>query len=197
MTPAIDQTPAVPRVGLPITIYVVAVLGAIAAIKIWALRGVPLAIAIAVPVVALAYMIVACRAARRASGPASPAQRTYVRRFIPLMIGYALLLMAAVWLGKQYQPTGWVALVLAILPAVPLVGVIWAMGRLIVEETDEYVRSQTIRQFLVATGFMLAVTSVWGFLESAHQVPHLPMYWSFILWCGGLGVGSMVNEVKR
>ena len=107
------------------------------------------------------------------------------------------MLFAAVWLGKLYHPTGAGAVVLAVLPALPLVGVIWAMGRLLIEEKDEYQRSLHVRQFIIATGFMLAVTSVWGFLESSEQVPHLPMYWSFILWCGGLGVGSLVNELKR
>ena len=42
---------------------------------------------------------------------------------------------------------------LAILPALPLIGIIWAFGRLLIEETDEYLRSLTVRQFLVATGF--------------------------------------------
>ena len=197
MAQSIEQDSESPRVGLPILSYVVALLGAIAAIQYWSLRGFALAIAIAVPVGALAWMIVACRAARRSVGPASPAQRTYVRRFIPLMMGYILLLFAAVWLGKVYRPDGIAAVALAILPALPLIGVVWAMGRLIVDETDEYQRSLTIRQFLFATGFMLSVTSVWGFLESSGQVPHLPMYWAFILWCGGLSFGSMVNELKR
>jgi hypothetical protein len=88
------------------------------------------------------------------------------------------------------------AVLLAVLPALPLIGVVWAFGRLIVEQTDEYQRSLTVRQVLVATGFMLAVTSVWGFLETFGQVPHLPMYWAFIIWCAGLGVGSLVNEMK-
>ena len=74
---------------------------------------------------------------------------------------------------------------------------VWAMGRLLVEEKDEYQRSLIVRQGLIATGFMLAVTSVWGFLESSDQVPHLPMYWAFIIWAAGLGVGSMINEMRK
>ena len=194
---SLEQEPPVQRVGLFTLSYVVTVLGAIAAVQYWSLGGLPLAIAIGVPVLALGWMTVVCRAARRGAGPASPAHRAYVRRFIPMMIGYVVLLFAAVWLGKHYQPAGVGAVLLAVLPALPLVGVIWAMGRLIVEEQDEYLRDQTIRQFLIATGFMLAVTSMWGFLESSGHVPHLPMYWSFILWCGGLGVGSLVNELKQ
>ena len=197
MAETLEPPLRMPRVGISIFTYVVTLLGAMAAISYWDLRGLALVVAILVPVAALAWMIVACRAARRDCGPPSVAQRAYTRRFIPLMLGYVLFLFAAVWLGKQYHPTGIGAVVLAILPALPLVGVVWAMGRLILDEEDEYQRSQTIRQFLVATGFMLTVTSVWGFLESSDQVPHLPLYWSFILWCAGLGVGSLFNEFKR
>ena len=186
-----------PRIGLPILAYVTTLLASIAAIKAWPPTGLLLAAIIAVPVAALFWMIVASSRARRACGPASPAQRAYVRRFLPLMMGYVLLLFAAVWLGKVYRPTGIAAVALAILPALPLIGVVWAMGRLIVDESDEYQRSLIIRQILIATGFMLSVTSVWGFLESSGQVPHLPMYWAFILWAFGLAVGSMVNELKR
>jgi heme A synthase len=185
------------RIGLPILAYVTTLLGAIAVIKAWSPTGVLRAAIIAFPVAALAWMIVSSSRAQRACGPASPAQRAYMRRFFPLMIGYALLLLGAVWLGKQYHPTGPAAVVLAILPSLPLIGVVWAMGRLIVDESDEYQRSLNIRQILIATGFMLSVTSVWGFLESSGEVPHLPMYWSFIVWCFGLAVGSLVNELSQ
>jgi hypothetical protein len=43
---------------------------------------------------------------------------------------------------------------------------------------------------------MLAVTCVWGFLETFELVPHVPMYWAFITWCAGLGIGTLVNELR-
>jgi len=70
------------------------------------------------------------------------------------------------------------------------------MGRMLIEETDEYQRMLLARQAIIATGVMLSVTSVWGFLEDFGQVPHVPMYWAFIVWCAGLGVGAAVNEMK-
>ena len=197
MADNVDQLPPTPKVGIAVLAYVATLLGTMAAISYWNLRGLLLVIAILIPVAALVWMVVASRAARRFCGPPSAAQKAYTRRFIPLMLGYVVFLFAAVWLGKHYHPTGIAGIVLAILPSLPLVGVVWAMGRLILDDDDEYQRSQTIRQFLVATGFMLSVTSVWGFLEMSDQVPHLPLYWSFILWCAGLGVGSLVNEFKK
>lgn len=197
MADSVDQSPPTPKVGIAVFAYVATLLGAIAAISYWNLRGLPLVIAILLPVAALVWMIVASRAARRFCGPPSAAQKAYTRRFIPLMLGYVVFLFAAVWLGKHYHPTGIAGIVLAILPSLPLLGVVWAMGRLIVDETDEYQRSLSVRQMMIATGFMLSITSIWGFLESADQVPHLPLYWAFILWSAGLAVGSLVNEFKK
>ena len=191
-----DDDPNLPRTGIWVVLYVVAVLGAIGVCFLYRPSGVWLALTIAVPAAALGWMIRQARRHRRASGGASPAQRAYLRRFVPLMGAYVIILFGAIWLNKAAAPTGPFAVVLAILPALPLIGVVWAIGRLIVEEADEYQRSLTIRQVIVATGFMLAVTSVWGFLETFALVPHLPMYWAFIIWCAGLGVGSLVNEMK-
>jgi hypothetical protein len=197
MTVEQEREPTLPKVGVPILIYVAAVFGAIAVYMAYTPRGVWLAATVAVPLLALGWMIARARRRQRESGcAASPANRAYLRRFFPLMILYAVLLFGAIWLNKALTPSGPLAVVLAILPALPLIGVVWAIGRLIVEETDEYQRSLTVRQVVVATGFMLAATSVWGFLETFGQVPHLPMYWAFILWCAGLGVGSLVNEMK-
>jgi hypothetical protein len=183
--------------GLPCIAYCASLAGALVVFFYYQPTGIRLAITVAVPVAALAWMVVAARRNRRETGcGASPAQRAYRRRFIPMMVLYVVVLLAAVWVDKHYLPAGPLAVVLAILPALPLIGVVWALGRLLVEEKDEYQRSQTARQFIIATGFMLSVTSVWGFLDAFDQVPHMPMYWAFIIWCFGLGVGTLVNETR-
>ncbi|HYI63253.1 MAG TPA: hypothetical protein VEW71_00055 [Allosphingosinicella sp.] len=195
---AIDQEDNVrlPRTGPAILLYCATLLAAIAVCWVYRPGGVWLALTIAVPVAALVWMISRARARRAAGCDSSPAERAYLRRFFPTMGLYVIVLFGAIWLNKALEPSGPLAVVLAILPALPLIGVVWAIGRLIVDETDEYQRSLTVRQVIVATGFMLAVTSVWGFLETFEQVPHVPMYWAFIIWCAGLGVGTLVNEMK-
>ena len=50
-----------------------------------------------------------------------------------------------------------------------------------------------IRKSLAATGVVLAVASVWGILELYTDVPRLPVFFIFPLWCGGLGVGQLWN----
>ena len=68
----------------------------------------------------------------------TPAQRRHTRRVIYAGIAYAVLLIPAVYLvgmGLVGQP--WLTL-LAIAPAIPLVGMFASYGRYLSEETDEY-----------------------------------------------------------
>lgn len=125
------------------------------------------------------------------------AQRRYVRRVVLFMTLYVLTLVGVSHYFDKAGPTGISAVVAAILPALPIIAVFWAIGRLLVEERDEYLRLQLVRQSLVATAFALTVATVWGFLETFEQVPHVPAYFAAILWFAGLGVGSCVNALTR
>jgi len=197
MTADPDAPPRLPRKGMAILIYCLSFLGAMLVYFTLHPTGLWLAVTIAVPVLALAWCAaVAIRLRRERACAASAANRAYLRRFIPLMLLYLVILFGVVWLQDRIKPAGPLSVALAILPALPLIGVVWALGRLLVEEQDEYLRSLTVRQFMIATGFMLVVTSIWGFLDAFDQVPHMPMYWAFIIWCVGLGVGTMVNEMR-
>ena len=54
---------------------------------------------------------------------------------------------------------------LAILPGLAIAGVFLAIGRLIVEEEDEFIRMLIVRQSLIATGFASSISTVYGFLD--------------------------------
>ena len=85
---------------------------------------------------------------------------------------------------------------LAILPALPVIGVFWAVMRLLVEEPDEFLRMLLVRQALVATGFCLTVTTIWEFLQNFDLVP--PGNGGFgaaFFWFMGLGVGAIYNRL--
>jgi drug/metabolite transporter (DMT)-like permease len=127
----------------------------------------------------------------------NPAQRRYNRRVLGLSLAYAAALIGVSLVFRDSGPSGPVAWALALLPALPLVGIFIAMGRYLVEEKDEYLRSVVTRQSLIASGFMLIVTTCWGFLQSFGQLPHADFYWAAILWFGGLGLGSCVNRLAR
>ena len=125
----------------------------------------------------------------------SPAERRYNRTVLALSACYGALLLGAVALFKQYQLAGPTAFLVAILPALPIIGMFAAIGRYLVDENDEYLRMLVIRQTLIASGFALSIATAWGFLESFDVVPHVEAYAVAILWYGGLGLGGCVNKV--
>jgi hypothetical protein len=128
----------------------------------------------------------------------SPAQRRYNKRVILLSLAYALALFGAVWLFRfGHAPGGPARWLLALLPALPIVGIFAAMGRYLGEESDEYLRMVEVRKALIATGLTLAITTCLGFLQSFDLVPRIDFYWVAILWFGGLGVGGCVQRLAR
>ncbi len=192
-----EDSPLPPRMGPAVVTYVATLLAALYVWGAYRPQGLALGLTIAAPVAALAWLARQGYRRRRMGSCDNLAQRTYNRRAIPLMIAYVAALAVAIWLRDRIAPTGLLAVALAILPALPLVGMVWALGRLLVEEQDEYLRSLHVRQFMIATGFMLVVTCVWGFLETFGLVPHVPMYWAFIIWCAGLGIGTLDALMKE
>jgi hypothetical protein len=126
----------------------------------------------------------------------SPAMRKYVMRLAILMTIYLVTLFAAVSLFKAKLVTGPAAYALAVMPALPIIGVFWAVMRLLIEEPDEYVRMLLIRQTLVATGFCLTVMTVWEFLQNFDLVPQGSNgFGAAFFWFIGLGVGALYNRL--
>ncbi len=125
------------------------------------------------------------------------AGRRYLRRFYPTMAAYVAALFFATWAIKTWRPDGLLLVVLSVLPALPIVAVLGVIGLYVVEEKDEYLRSRVVSAMMIGTGFMLAVASVWGFLEEGGVVPHVPAYWAFILWCAGWGVAQCVRGLRE
>ncbi len=125
----------------------------------------------------------------------SPAMRRYLLRLGAAMGAYIVTLSAALRLVGNHIVTGPLAYLLALLPGLSIVAVFWAIGRLMVEEKDEYIRLLFVRQSLVATGFTLSVSTMWGFLENFDLVPHVDAFYIAVLWFGGLGLGSLYNRL--
>ena len=126
----------------------------------------------------------------------SPAARRYTIRLAVLMTCYVLLLLGAVWLFRHDRPSGTPAYVIAILPALPIIGVFWAVMRFLVEETDEFIRLLLVRQCLVATGFCLTVVTIWEFLQNFDLVAKgNGGFGAAFFWFFGLGIGALYNKL--
>jgi hypothetical protein len=126
----------------------------------------------------------------------SPAIRRYMIRLIVLVSLYLVTLFAAVLTFKANAVSGVPAVVLAILPALPIIGVFWAVMRFLIEEPDEFMRMLLVRQCLVATGFCLTIMTVWEFLQNFDVVP--PGNGGFgaaFFWFIGLGFGGLYNKL--
>ena len=112
-----------------------------------------------------------------------------------LSLSYAIFLIAAVYGFKhQLVPNG-LRYFVAVLPALPIIGIFGAIGRYLVEEQDEYVRMLMVRQVLWASAFSLSLATVWGFLDNFELVGHADGYWIVIAWFFGLGLGGLYNKL--
>ena len=123
----------------------------------------------------------------------SPAMRRYLVRLAVSMTAYIVTLSLALRFVGGGAVTGAPAYLLALLPGLSVAGLFWAVGLLMIEEQDEYLRMLFVRQSLVATGFTLSVATIWGFLENFRLVPHVDAFYIAILWFFGLGLGSCYN----
>lgn len=126
-----------------------------------------------------------------ANAAGTKASSRYMKRMMFVTIVYIGGVFLAEFLFDRYALTGVVAVAAALVPATGAVGFIWAIGRYLLEEEDEYVRMRETRKFLMATGFMMVIVTVYGFLEQYDLVPHVPAYYAFVLWCLGLGVAAL------
>ena len=125
----------------------------------------------------------------------SPAAKRYNRRMITLWLVYVAALFLALYTFKHQLIDGAVAYLIAILPALPIIGVFATVGRYLVEEQDEYLRMLMVRQTLWATGFALSVATIWGFLENFGLVQHIGAFYIAVIWFLGLGLGSLMNKL--
>lgn len=113
----------------------------------------------------------------------STAMRRYQRRTFSLMAIYVVIVLSVALLMKHAIPPGVWRYVAAIVPALPLLGVIAAIGLYLREETDEFRRNLYAQSMLWGLALVLVVTTVWGFLETLAGAPHIPAWWVFPIYC--------------
>ncbi|MHA7820751.1 MAG: hypothetical protein ACX930_13985 [Erythrobacter sp.] len=157
----------------------------------------PLAIAMLLgPLVLLAKAVWnAALNARQRESAAAPTAR-YAKRMLAITLIYVASLFAALSLVEPDVPVGPAAILLALAQGLAVASYFWAIGRLLVEMEDEFLKMLFVRQSLIATGFTMAAASVWGFLENFGITSHVDAFWWPIAWFAGLGLGAIVNRVQ-
>ena len=128
--------------------------------------------------------------------PKSRASRDYTRRIALAMSVYVVLLLASVWSIKHLHPAYAATVLLAVLPAIPIVAVIVIVGLYLKEEKDEFQRELLIQALLWSMGGTLAAASIWGFLEANASAPHVPAFYAFVLFWAIAGVVGVIQRFQ-
>lgn len=150
------------------------------------------------PMLLLFPMIRSIKQMHLASGGIiSAAITNYNRRMLTWTFAYMASLFGAITVYNALKPTGPFLWLIAVLPALPIIYFVWALGRYLVEETDEYLRMRQVTFALFATGWLLVLATIWGFLETFKVVPHVPSWAVIPVWAIGLGVAQIWSAVRR
>jgi hypothetical protein len=121
----------------------------------------------------------------------------YLRRYNFRILGFGLayagaLIGAVALMVSPAAPKGIAAYLVAIVPALFVIGMIWTMFKLLDECEDEYQRLLFAKGYLLATGITLALATLWGFLEAFKLVPHIELYWVVCLWFPMTGLAGWI-----
>lgn len=149
-----------------------------------------------IPVAGMLLFFRAVRWGRASEGALNPAVNRYLNRLLGCMLAYIVLLVAGQIAEEVFNLSGAMLAIMRVMPALPMIGCIFVIGRYLVEERDEYLRMQAARASLTATGLLLVVAMIWGFLEQAGLVRHVPASSAFIVWAIGLGAGQLIEKVR-
>ena len=127
----------------------------------------------------------------------TPAIRRYMVRITVAMTIYVAGLIGANYLIESELVSGPLAWGVALVPGLAIASVFYAVGMLILEQKDEFIRMLLIRQNLIATAFAMSIVAVWGFLEGFGLVGHVAGYYIVVLWAIGLAIGAISNRLTH
>ncbi len=120
----------------------------------------------------------------------APYMRRYTIRIMLFMAAYVVILTSSLFFARNGAPHSQATLIgLALITAFPVIGVFWAIFRLLIETDDEYQRLLFAKQTLLATAITLVIVTVWQFLQVYDVVSTGPQ-WMGVLWFGALGIAG-------
>lgn len=172
------------------------VLSALALLFLWKSDAINITTAYVLAMLPISLMVFALVKTLRSAKDKTRASHRYLSRMAITMAFYLITLFLAEHFIEERGVTGWLAVVLAMLPGLSFAGVIWVFGALIIEENDEFFRMLYVRQGLIATAISFTLAAIWGFLETYKIVDPVAAFWWPTIWCFGLGIGSIFNKLK-
>jgi len=122
----------------------------------------------------------------------SAVQRRFVKRIWLATFINVFFCVATAVAFRLWHLRGLPAYCIAVLPALPTMGVLLALGIYLREETDEFQRRVLVESMLSGIGFTLALTTTWGYLEDFARVPHLHLIWIYVIFWVFLGISIPV-----
>lgn len=127
----------------------------------------------------------------------TPAQRAHTRRVLWLLLVYALILPPLVWLQAHRHVSHTLSLAMAIVAALPVLGIFASWGRYISDERDEYHQALTLRRIAVATNATMGAAVVWGFLQAFGVMPLIETYWVPFVWVVMQGMFACIGMASN
>src|SRR5690606_18758514 len=127
---------------------------------------------------------------KRDGGGNSAALDAYSRRVTVAVLGFLAAMMLAMSVREGIElgsPLRWIV---ALVPTLPVLAMMWAIARYLAEETDEFLRHQTVTAALIGLGIVLVLATSWGFLEAFELVPHVWSMWILPAWAVGQTAGQ-------
>jgi hypothetical protein len=126
----------------------------------------------------------------------APYMRRYTIRVLLFMASYVLILTSSLAFARGSTEHSQATLIgLALISAFPIIGVFWAIFRLLVEIDDEYQRLLFAKQTLLATAITLVIVTVWQFL-AVYEVVATGPEWMGAIWFAMLGVAGPIARWK-
>ena len=107
------------------------------------------------------------------------ANRRYQVHLVVAMVIYVVLVAISVNLLKSGH-SGTVRVLLALMPALPIVWVLWAVIRYL-GEADELQRRVHLEALSIAAGAAAFLSLTYGLLEDLAGFPHFSAWWTFVV----------------
>lgn len=125
----------------------------------------------------------------------SSARRRYAWRIACAMLVFLVTFAVADYWIDERRVGGTVTAILACLSGLSVAAVFWALGRLLVEEQDEYRRMLLVREILIGTGITMTVATTWGLLAEYRVVEPGHAFYLVWLFFFAQGIGGIVNKL--